>query len=261
MNTPLLPWLQSTKVGLRKLSLVDYPGKLAAVIFLRGCNFRCPWCHNPELVLFSQETEEEWIPLAEVLVILEARQNRVPGVVITGGEPTLFSHLPELVILLKEKGFFVKIDTNGSRPEVLKKLLDLPIGKRPDYVAVDLKIGLSRYQEVHPLITRSEGVTAHPLSEDIATALTQSCEIVKSSEIAHEFRTVILPDEITTEKDIEELAPLVGSSPWYFTPFRGGHCLDPHWENTKDTTSEQVQKLATLARCWGKDIHLRGLGT
>ncbi|HOJ98535.1 MAG TPA: anaerobic ribonucleoside-triphosphate reductase activating protein [Termitinemataceae bacterium] len=260
MATPLPSWTQSTKVGLRKLSLVDYPGKLAAVIFFRGCNFRCPWCHNPELVLLSQQNEGEWIHLEEALAILEARQNRVPAVVITGGEPTLFPQLPELVMLLKEKGFFVKLDTNGSRPEVLKKLLSAPLDTRPDYVAVDLKIGLSRYREVRPLATRSEGGTKTTSPEDIPFFLRESCEIVQASGVAHEFRTVILPEGFTTEGDIEELAPLVGNSPWYFTPFRGGHCLDPHWEGTTDTTSEQVQKLANLAQSLGKDIRLRGLG-
>ncbi|HPO83020.1 MAG TPA: anaerobic ribonucleoside-triphosphate reductase activating protein, partial [bacterium] len=119
--------------GLHKLSLIDYPGKLSAVVFTRGCNFRCPYCHNPELI---EDNGGDIIDEEEVFSFLDERKGKLDGVVMTGGEPTLQSDIAEFLEKVKRLGFFVKLDTNGSYPERIKELIDR---KLLDYIAMDIK--------------------------------------------------------------------------------------------------------------------------
>ncbi|MDD4013985.1 MAG: anaerobic ribonucleoside-triphosphate reductase activating protein, partial [Candidatus Omnitrophica bacterium] len=160
--------------GTQKLSLVDYPGHLAAVIFTAGCNFRCGYCHNPGLVLFDGR---ETIATEDFLSELSRRRNMIEGVVISGGEPTLFPDLPEFAESLKEMGFLVKLDTNGSDPDMVFRMLrDRVI----DYVAMDVKTSLSRYEEV----TGVKGIA--PLIEESIRWIMLSC-------VPYEFRTTCVP--------------------------------------------------------------------
>ncbi len=108
--------------GFQKFSLIDYPGKIAAVIFTQGCNFRCPYCHNPELVL--PELFEKEIPFKEIMEFLKFRKEKLDGVVVTGGEPTLQADLSEVIRDIKNLGYSIKLDTNGTNPEVIKELID-----------------------------------------------------------------------------------------------------------------------------------------
>ena len=122
--------------GLQKTSLLDFPEKIAAIVFTMGCNFRCGYCHNPELINGEAKIEE-------VFEFLKTRQGKLDGVVITGGEPCLQKDLPEFIKQVKELGFAVKLDTNGSFPEMLEKVLpDL------DYVAMDIKAPLEKYSQI-----------------------------------------------------------------------------------------------------------------
>ena len=127
-------------VGIQKLTLLDYPGKVACTVFLNGCNFRCPYCHNWELL----GDAEEVMNMEELLTFLRKRQGILDGVCITGGEPTLHPELPALLRAVRELGYAVKLDTNGYRPEVLGAILD---GGLVDYVAMDLKNGPEGYGE------------------------------------------------------------------------------------------------------------------
>ena len=129
--------------GLQKLTLLDYPGKVACTVFLSGCNLRCPYCHNPGLVL-PEQSEGSEIPEAEVLSFLERRKGKLDGVCITGGEPTLQPELPEFLEKLRRLGYAVKLDTNGTNPAMLKALLQERV---LDYVAMDIKNSPSRYAE------------------------------------------------------------------------------------------------------------------
>ena len=160
--------------GISKFSLIDFPGKVAAVIFTLGCNFRCPFCHNPELVL----PEQYAAPLDEydVWQFLEKRAQQLDGLVITGGEPTLHSDLEEFCRRAKELGYAVKLDTNGTSPKMLKSLLAAEL---LDYVAMDIKAQLPRYPEL-------TGVDV-----DIR-AIQTSIGIIKSSGIRHQFRTTVV---------------------------------------------------------------------
>jgi pyruvate formate lyase activating enzyme len=238
-------------VSLRKTSLVDYPGRIASVIFFTSCNLRCPWCQNRELVLGGTPTasSDNFISLEAALELIEKRKRVLGGVVLSGGEPCLYGDLPALVRRIKAQdklGLPVKLDTNGTFPAVLEELLSQP-DTRPDYIAMDLKIAPARYAE---LLLRSknetatgntgaaggiDGSAAYADSNTEAAALQKSAALIRASGIAHEFRSLILPGGFFGPADKEALAPLAGDSPWNFRPFRPGNCLDPAWDAYAET--------------------------
>ncbi len=157
--------------GLQRLTLVDYPGKVAAIVFTQGCNFRCPFCHNPELVLC--EAFQPTLPGKDVLHFFERRKKQLQGIVISGGEPTIQKGLVDFVVRIKEMGYAVKIDTNGSHPEVLTSLIDLNL---IDYVAMDVKSSKAMYQE-------AIGV------EFDVSKIQQSIDVILRSGLPYQFRT------------------------------------------------------------------------
>lgn len=183
--------------GLNKTTLLDYPGCVAATIFLGGCNFRCPFCHNGDLVLKSGQMtgyEEK-----EVLAFLKKRRNVLEGVCITGGEPTLHAELPEFISKIKELGYLVKLDTNGSNPEMLKSLVK---EKLIDYVAMDVKAPLTKYEKACGVAVDVEKIK-------------QSVEFLKQGEIPYEFRTTVVK-ELHTREDILEIGRYLGGASKYF---------------------------------------------
>jgi pyruvate formate lyase activating enzyme len=207
-------------VGFQKTSLVDYPGKVAAVIFFPFCNMRCPWCHNGDLILNGGR--RTFIPLGSALAHIEKRRSVLGGVALSGGEPSLYPQLPELIARVKRLGLSVKLDTNGAAPAVLEKLLSLP-ETRPDYIAMDLKLAPLRYAALMaaPPPAGTEAETARLIE--------RSSAIIRASGIAHEFRSLRLPSPYFTDADIDALRPLALSSQWNFRPLVRGNCLDPAW--------------------------------
>ncbi len=171
--------------GFLETSFIDWPGKLCAILFLGGCNFRCPFCHNHPLVLAPENMET--IPFEEILDRLAARKNWLAGVCISGGEPTLSPGLPNLIAQLKAEGWAIKLDTNGSRPEVLERLL---ADKLLDMVAMDVKAPL-----VKDKYERCTGCQV-----DLG-AIQKSIDLLQHSLIPHEFRMTIAPG-LHTEEDI-----------------------------------------------------------
>lgn len=172
--------------GLIKFTLIDFPGRPAAVVFTQGCNFRCRYCHNPELVyphLFAEP-----VAIEEIYSFLKRRQGTLEGVVVSGGEPTLHEDLPSFMADLKAMGYATKLDTNGTRPDMLKSLLD---AKLLDYVAMDIKAPLEKYS----LIT---GVDFNP------EVLRQSMDLIRSSGLEYEFRTTY-DKEVLTDTDISTI--------------------------------------------------------
>ncbi|MBI5150080.1 MAG: anaerobic ribonucleoside-triphosphate reductase activating protein [Candidatus Omnitrophica bacterium] len=182
--------------GLQKLTLIDYPGKIAAVVFMQGCNFRCRYCHNPELVV--PEKYCPTVPEEEVMAFLRTRQDYLEGVVVTGGEPTVQEGLISFLDKLKRLGYLVKLDTNGSRPDVLKQLFSLRL---VNYVAMDVKATLSRYDEVTNV--RGSGVK---IEESIRTII--------ESGVPHEFRTTVVKAFHPVE-DLLEIRSLVAGARQY----------------------------------------------
>ena len=172
--------------GLIKFTLIDFPGRPAAVVFTQGCNFRCRYCHNPELVyphLFAEP-----VAMEEIYSFLKRRQGTLEGVVVSGGEPTLHEDLPAFMADLKAMGYATKLDTNGTRPDMLRELLDK---KLLDYIAMDIKAPLEKYS----LIT---GVDFNP------EVLKQSMDRIRQSGLEYEFRTTY-DKEVLTDADISTI--------------------------------------------------------
>ncbi len=187
--------------GLQKLTLLDYPGTLAATVFLGGCSFRCPFCHNASLVLGrgSESVTEE-----ELLSFLKRRQGVLEGVCITGGEPTVHKGLRELIIKIRELGYKIKLDTNGYQPEVLIELCESGL---VDYVAMDIKAPRDNYQRVSGLF-----------SLDISK-IEGSVNYLINNFPAHEFRTTVVRELHTAEDIIEISRWLKGESRYYIQSF------------------------------------------
>lgn len=172
--------------GLQKLTVLDFPGKVACIIFTAGCSFRCPFCHNATLV----RAEGDNISEEEVLSYLKKRQGILDGVVISGGEPTIQKGLKEFIVKIKELGYAVKLDTNGYQPEVLKELLNEGL---LDYVAMDIKNSKGKY-----------GVTTGLQDIDISR-IEESVELLKSGNVPYEFRTTVMA-ELHDAQDIAEVS-------------------------------------------------------
>jgi len=139
--------------GLQKVSLIDYPGEISSIIFLQGCNFKCPYCHNPELVdskLFGPCLQEK-----DVFEFLKTRIGKIDAVTITGGEPTIQNDLMPFIKRIKKMGFAVKLDSNGSRPEVIKNLLS---EKLLDFIAMDIKAPLEKYEKIVRVLLKTDSI-------------------------------------------------------------------------------------------------------
>ena len=216
--------------GFTPFTLIDYPGKTAAMVYTIGCNFRCPYCHNPELV---DETVEETYSEKFVLDFLKTRQGMLSGLVITGGEPTM--HGDELVSFIKKVkklSFLVKLDTNGTNPDVLQFLLDESL---VDYVAMDIKGPLKTYNQI----------VGRPVDVE---KIKSSIEMIKSSGVPYEFRTTIIKALLTPD-DIKESAKLIsGAEKYFLQKFIPTKILNPQFKRKvtyTDTEFAELQKIAS----------------
>lgn len=176
--------------GIQKISLIDYPGHVAAVIFTQGCNFRCGYCHDAELVLPEQYGST--IDMAEILKFLESRQGKLDAVVVCGGEPTFHQELPEFMHKIKQMGFLVKLDSNGTNSAMIEEIINK---HDVDFVAMDIKGPLWKYPTI----------TSRPVDE---SEIKKSINIIIKSGIEHEFRTTVVKG-ILDINDFEEIGQLV----------------------------------------------------
>lgn len=172
--------------GLQKMTLLDYPGKVACTVFLQGCNFRCPFCHNSELL---PHEGEELMSREEFFAFLRSRKGLLDGVCVSGGEPTLCPELEEMLKGIKELGFAVKLDTNGARPDILKKLVE---GGLVDYVAMDVKNSPARY-----------AATAG-LPSMVLNRVEESLKYLLSGVVEYEFRTTVV-EQLHDEESITSM--------------------------------------------------------
>ncbi len=214
------------KFGLQKTTLLDYPGKVAAILFTPGCNLRCPYCHNPELV--SGGDDEGLISLDEVRAFLLKRSSVLGGVVITGGEPLLHGNkILDLINEIHSLGLSVKIDTNGLFPDLLPLL-------GADFIAMDLKTSPLRYGELG---------CGMP---DYQERLKRSARWIIESGIEHQFRTTLCEDFIK-EKDVSDMADLIqGCQSHRITPFRPGRTLHRDWIDKPAPSGEYVEMIKEL---------------
>jgi pyruvate formate lyase activating enzyme len=170
-------------LGIIKASFIDYPKKASTVLFIGGCNFRCPYCHNPELV--NEQGEE--LELSHVLEFLHKRKKYIDGVVISGGEPTIHPELISLIEEIKKLGYAIKLDTNGSNPKILRKLIN---DRLIDYIAMDIKGLLSEYAKISN-------------SEINIKDIEESINLIKNSNIDYEFRTTICKELLSKDQVVE----------------------------------------------------------
>ncbi|MDD3386577.1 MAG: anaerobic ribonucleoside-triphosphate reductase activating protein [Candidatus Pacebacteria bacterium] len=180
--------------GLQKVTLIDYPGKIACTVFTSGCNFRCPFCYSKELVLPEEIKKHPLISEDDFFSFLDSKKGLLDGCVICGGEPTIYGNeLVDFCKKIKEKGFLIKLDTNGSNPKVIKKLIPLI-----DYIAMDIKAPLDKYKEMTGL--------------DCASKIKESIEIIKKSGVDYEFRTTITDHSI---EDVLQMAEIISPAKRY----------------------------------------------
>ncbi len=222
--------------GIQKLTLLDYPGKTACIIFCYGCNFLCPFCHNALLVT---EKAESFISEEEILAFLKKRQGILDGVCVTGGEPTLQKDLKEFLGKIKALGYSVKLDTNGYKPDTLKEIIGEGLC---DYVAMDIKNTPEKYA-----LTVGREIDTDKISESIA--------VLREGKVPCEFRTTVVKD-FHTKEDIKEIAELLkGDIPWYLQQFKdSGQLIE---EGLSAYGKEEMKELTEAAKEIKPNANLR----
>ncbi|MFO7570681.1 MAG: anaerobic ribonucleoside-triphosphate reductase activating protein [Smithellaceae bacterium] len=194
--------------GMQKVSLIDYPGKISAILFTQGCNFRCSYCHNPELV--NPALFQTCLDPKDVLAFLQTRQGKLDAVTLTGGEPSLHPDLIPFIAQIRKLGFAVKIDTNGSEPVVLASLIR---EKMIDFIAMDVKAPMDQYPRI---------VNAQIHAKDLA----ESIRIIIASGVAHEFRTTVVKSQLTEEDIIKIAGEIRGAKRYALQKYQATKPLD-----------------------------------
>lgn len=227
--------------GLEKFAPRDFPGHISATIFLPGCTFRCPYCHNADLVLRPETLAD--VPLDFFIAFLDARKDWLEGVCVTGGEPLLHPEIEGLLAVIKERGLLVKIDTNGSQPERLEMLIGAGL---VDWIAMDAKAPLERYAEV----------VRAPVDPE---AVARSASIVRKSGLTHIFRTTVVPGLVGPD-DVRRIGEWLDGAPLYrlqsFSPVR---TLDPSFAEVKPFSSDELARMAEIARPRFGDVQIDNL--
>ncbi len=225
--------------GLQKMTLLDFPGRVACTVFLGGCDMRCPFCHNAELIDGSAEAIMDE---TELLAFLEKRRGLLDGVAFTGGEPTLRKDLPDLFRRIKAMGYPIKLDTNGLHPDRLKALLDEGL---VDYVAMDIKNCPEKY-----------AVTAGLETVDL-DKIQQSIDLLKNGTVDYEFRTTVV-DELHEAEDFEKIgAWIAGARAYYLQAFTDRDTVV--FENLHAPSRECMEAYAHTVRKFVPNTALRGI--
>lgn len=213
--------------GLQKTTFIDYPEKIACIVFTQGCNFRCGYCHNPELF----ENKEPVLSVPAFFEFLNKRKGKLDGVVITGGEPTLHGKdLIEFIKEVKSLGFLVKLDTNGTHPDVLQELLNENL---LDYIAMDIKAPLAKYKTI--------------TQTDIDTKIIKkSIDMIMNSGVDYEFRTTIVKSQLSVE-NLRQIGELIqGAKRYYMQKFLATKILDETLMSEESYTDEEFKNLRTI---------------
>ena len=243
-------------LGLQKTTLLDYPGHVAATIFLGGCNFRCPFCHNMDIVLPVNDGEQSD---QDILSFLKKRSGVLDGVCITGGEPTLYKELPDFIDAIKsikkhnsDESLLVKLDTNGTNPNMLEYLIN---NKKIDYVAMDIKSSIENYSVVAGILADNE--IEKSKYKGLIDNVVKSIEILKLSNIEYEFRTTIIK-EYHDEKTIHGIGELIrGADKYYIQSFIDSEYVPNHSLSACD--KETLTKYLDIMSKYVKLAELRGV--
>lgn len=223
--------------GIQKTSLLDYPEKISTIVFTKGCNFHCGYCHNPELFLSNTG---QALNASDFLEFLKSRQGKLDAVVITGGEPCLQKDLKEFILEIKKPGFLVKLDTNGSFPEVLEEVLPCV-----DYVAMDIKANLEKYQA----ITRSKIDTAK---------IQKSINLIMNSGVDYEFRTTVVKSQLGIEDFLKISEMIKGAKKYYLQKFLPTKLLNPEFEKETTYSDNEFAEIIEKIKHNFEKISLRG---
>jgi pyruvate formate lyase activating enzyme len=226
--------------GWHQCSLIDFPGKICAVLFTEGCSFRCPFCHNPGLVLPDRFIKNP-ISENEIFSFLEKRKGKLDGVTITGGEPTIQTDLKDFIKKVKFLGFAVKLDTNGSCPNVVESLLREGL---LDYIAMDIKASLPRYHELC-------GVTVD------TSLIEKTIHLIINSAKDYEFRTTLIK-ELHNEKEILAMAKSIsGAKRYTLQKFRADVTLDESLQSFSSYSNEEMVELCKAAMPYVQECNWR----
>lgn len=226
--------------GLQKTTLIDYPGNIACTVFTHGCNFRCSFCHNPELVI-KKIQKKNIITEEEFFQFLKKRKSMLDGVVITGGEPCIQKDLVSFCKKIKRRGFLIKVDTNGSFPEVLEGLLK---AKTVDYIAMDIKSSFESYKVV------SGGF-------DSFKKILHSIEILKNSNIDYEFRTTVVKG-LHSKKDVERIGRMVdGAEHFSLQNFKCGKSISKKLNKSNEFNSDEMEKFQKILKKFVKKVEVK----
>ncbi len=227
--------------GLEKFAPKDFPGFITSTVFLAGCTFRCPYCHNPDLVLGPERLAD--IPIDLFLAYLDSRKGWLEGICVTGGEPLMSEHLEAFLAVLKERGLLVKLDTNGSLPDRLDVLLRAGL---VDRLAMDIKAPLDRYRQVTAFRVNLEAV-AH------------SAALIRASGLPYVFRTTVVPGLID-ETDIERIGIwLKGAEVFQVQQFSPANALDVDYRKIKPYGRDDIRRLAEAARPFFGEVRVEGI--
>ena len=208
--------------GLQKTTFLDYPDKMACIVFTVGCNLRCPFCHNRDLVdgLVNDLIEEK-----DFFKFLENRKDILEGVVITGGEPTLQLDLVDFCQKIKKMGFLIKLDTNGTNPKLVKELMDK---KLIDFVAMDMKNDFENYEKT----------VGTPINLD---NIKESIEMIQNWGGDYEFRTTVVPT-LHTKKNLENILKIIPKDKLILQRFRPNNCLDKNFSKLDPIEKEYLEE-------------------
>jgi pyruvate formate lyase activating enzyme len=221
--------------GIQKTTLIDFPPNIACTIFTSGCDFRCPFCHNPELV----EGTEKTVPSEEFLAFLDSRKGLLDGVCITGGEPTIHGEkLVEIMESIKEKNLLVKLDTNGNHPEILDRVITQGL---VDYFAMDLKSSKNNYSQAAGIEVNIERIE-------------KSVDLIRESGVDHEFRTTVVPT-LHGGQEIKEIIEWLTPSTIIFQKFRNQKVLNPE---LSDVLPYELAELRQLVGSKPANVFFRG---
>lgn len=228
--------------GLQKTSLIDYPNFIVSIIFTQGCNFNCPYCHNSSLIPRVND-EASYMPPDYLFNFLNKRKGLIDGVSITGGEPTLQADLIDLVKKIKDLDLKIKIDTNGTNPMIINKLIREEL---IDYIAMDIKAPLEKYP-----------IVAGIKSNKLITKIKESITLIMKSNIDYEFRTTVVPGLIE-EKDFEKIGKLIkGAKIYYIQNFRNNNTLGPTYREKSSFPPSILKKFKDIIKAYVREVKIR----
>lgn len=226
--------------GLEKLSLLDFPGRLSAIVFTYGCNMLCPYCHNPELVV-EKLNRSNLYSSDQVLSFLKTREGKLDGLTITGGEPTMHNDLLDFIKSVKELGFELKLDTNGSYPDRVAAIIESDL---VDYWAMDVKYSDELYKQ---------GLNGG----QIITGVAESIKLIKESGVEYEFRTTYMKG-LHTEDSVHEIGEMIeGASNYYIQNFRPGKTIDSSLDRSNSFNDAELRRFAQIMRGYVTNVTIR----